>query len=100
MNNLPRLSAGDSAQPEIRSGDIWKDKHGNKITIRSVIPTRIYFDREGYPHICSCPARNFIHEFERVSAAKMPISGWRKENDLLTRIEKLRRTITRKGYAK
>ena len=86
IKKITGAAPGGKTHPEIRPGDIWKDKHGKKITVRSVIPGRVYYDREGYPHICSFPRALFIQSFVRVSASKASLTGWQKENDLLMRI--------------
>lgn len=55
---------------EIRTGDIWRDRYGKKITIRSVIPARVFYDREGYEHICSMPRFQFIETFTPDASVK------------------------------
>lgn len=63
LKNLFRLPAGGPAQPEIRPGDIWRDAQGRKVIIRSVIPSRVYYDCEGVENICSFPRYYFTDEF-------------------------------------
>lgn len=67
--NTGKLSRS-SFQSEIRPGDIWRDSYGKKVTVRSVIPMRIYYDREGYDHICFTSRFKFIEEFTPENSVK------------------------------
>lgn len=97
---MAKKTTANVNQPAIRPGDIWKDKHGNKITVRSVVSKSIHYDREGYGSVCACSPQKFIHDFVKVTESKESLSGWLKENDLLTRIDKFRKVIAGKRKAK
>ncbi|EKQ3840642.1 DUF4222 domain-containing protein, partial [Escherichia coli] len=42
------FTASGLSRPEIRPGDIFKDKYGGTITIKDVEERRITYRREGY----------------------------------------------------
>ncbi|WP_332832915.1 DUF4222 domain-containing protein [Escherichia coli] len=46
------FTASGLARPEIRPGDIFKDKYGGRITIKTVDDFRVTYIREGYEHPC------------------------------------------------
>ena len=49
--------------PEIRPGDIWKDRHGSRIIILSVSQQRIEYRRVGYDGTCSSSPVRFERDF-------------------------------------
>lgn len=51
------------ARPEIRPGDIWKDRHGSRIIILSVSLLRIEYRRVGYDGTCACSPGRFGRDF-------------------------------------
>lgn len=88
---LNSLTAGGLAQPEIRPGDIYKDRYGEQFTVKNVSHNRIFFIREGYSSECVFPAARFESEFTFVK--KQKIYEWCSENNPLEKTKKLRELI-------
>lgn len=57
------FSAGGRSQPEIRPGDIWKDRHGSRIIILTVSQLSVEYRRVGYDATCSSSPSRFIRDF-------------------------------------
>ncbi|MGK7244822.1 DUF4222 domain-containing protein [Buttiauxella agrestis] len=79
------------AQPEIRPGDIYKDRYGEQVTVKNVSHNRIFFIREGYSSECVFPAARFESEFTFLK--KQKIYEWHSENNPLEKTKKLRELI-------
>lgn len=63
------FTASGPARPEIRPGDIFRDKYGSTITIKTVDDFRVTYIREGYAHPCVSSHMRFESEFTLVSRA-------------------------------
>ncbi|EOK2603127.1 DUF4222 domain-containing protein [Escherichia coli] len=61
------FTASGLSRPEIRPGDIFKDKYGGRITIKTVDDFRVTYIREGYAHPCVSSHMRFEREFILVS---------------------------------
>lgn len=44
------FTASGLSRPEIRPGDIFRDKYGSQITVKTVSAYRVTYIREGYAH--------------------------------------------------
>ncbi|EEP9808249.1 DUF4222 domain-containing protein [Salmonella enterica] len=51
------------AHPEIRIGDIWKDRHGSRVIILSASVRCIEYRRVGYDATCSSSLGRFKRDF-------------------------------------
>lgn len=60
------FNASGKTRPEIRPGDIWKDRHGSRIIILSVSQLRIEYRRIGYDGTCGSSPGRFDRDFEYV----------------------------------
>lgn len=78
-------------QPEIRRGDIYKDRYGEQVTVKNICHNRIFFIRNGYSGECVFPAARFENEFTPVK--RQTFSEWRKENNTAEKIQNLRAMI-------
>lgn len=97
------FTASGLARPEIRPGDIFKDKYGGRITIKTVDDFRVTYIREGYEHPCVSSHMRFESEFTLVSKAPpanlsdidriMRVTG-------MERIKAVREIIRERGKAK
>lgn len=76
---------------QILPGDIFKDKRGEHVTVKSVSHNRIYFVREGYSGECVFPAARFESEF--IPVKRQTFSEWCKENNIAGKIQNLRAMI-------
>ncbi|WMY72735.1 DUF4222 domain-containing protein [Buttiauxella selenatireducens] len=77
---------------QILPGDIFKDKRGEHVTVKSVSHNRICFVRTGYSGECVFPAARFESEFSPVK--RQTFSEWHKANNAAEKIQKLRELIT------
>ncbi|HAO9533093.1 DUF4222 domain-containing protein [Escherichia coli] len=64
------FTASGLSRPEIRPGDIFKDKYGGTITIKDVEERRITYRREGYDYDCVMPVYQFRRDFKLVGHRK------------------------------
>ncbi|HCQ4465270.1 TPA: DUF4222 domain-containing protein [Escherichia coli] len=97
------FTASGPARPEIRPGDIFQDKYGSTITIKTVDDFRVTYIREGYAHPCVSSHMRFEREFTLVSKAPpaelsdidriMRVTG-------MERIKAVREIIRERGKAK
>ncbi|HAN7853458.1 TPA: DUF4222 domain-containing protein [Escherichia coli] len=97
------FTASGPARPEIRPDDIFKDKYGGRITIKTVDDFRVTYIREGYAHPCVSSHMRFESEFTLVSKAPpanlsdidriMRVTG-------MERIKAVREIIRERGKAK
>jgi len=76
---------------QILPGDIFKDRRGEHVTVKSVSHNRIYFVRKGYSGECVFPAARFESEFSPVK--RQTFSEWRKANNTAEKIQHLRAMI-------
>lgn len=81
------------AQPEIRPGDIWRDKSGRQVSVTGYAFNRVTYVRVGYERPCIFPADRFHREFSRVSV--QTFSEWKAAAEPLEKARKLRELITR-----
>ncbi|ECE8817352.1 DUF4222 domain-containing protein [Salmonella enterica subsp. enterica serovar Reading] len=63
------FAASGHARPEIRHGDIFKDKYGGRITIKTVDDFRVTYIREGYAHPCVSSHMRLESELTLISKA-------------------------------
>ena len=61
---LTGLIASGQTQPEIRTGDIWQDSNGLKLTVIQTMFNRVVFIRTGYKSPCTYPIARFEREFK------------------------------------
>ncbi|MDS1617160.1 DUF4222 domain-containing protein [Escherichia coli] len=61
------FTASGLSRPEIRPGDIFRDKHGSRVTIKTADDCRVIYIREGYAHPCVSSHMRFEKEFTRVT---------------------------------
>lgn len=92
------LNAGGLAHPEILPGDIFRDSRGELITIKSVTPVRISYQRKGYPDECACTPERLFREFTPVK--RQTLSEWCKATDVSGKIQNLRAIIAAKRAGK
>ncbi len=62
---LSGLTASGYAQPKIIPGAIYRDKNGNRVTVKSIMFDRVYFIRDGYSFHSSLNVEIFICRFRR-----------------------------------
>ena len=92
------LTAAGQTQPEIRHGDIFKDLRGNLITIKTVTPVRVSFQRNGYFAECVCSPQRVLSEFTPVK--RQSFSEWCKSSNTAEKIKNLRAMIAAKRAEK
>lgn len=63
------LTASGTARPEIRNGDIYRDKYGGTVTIKCVAERRVTYRRDGYGYDCVMPVYQFRRDFSLVQTA-------------------------------
>ncbi|EFP6677765.1 DUF4222 domain-containing protein [Escherichia coli] len=63
------FTASGPARPEIRPGDIFKDKYGGTVTIKSVAGRCVTYRRDGYGYDCVMPVYQFRRDFSLVQTA-------------------------------
>ncbi|HAK5374833.1 TPA: DUF4222 domain-containing protein [Salmonella enterica] len=63
------FAASGHAQPEIRPNDIFKDKYGGLVTVKSVGDYQITYNREGYSFVCVASRQRFERSFTLVRKA-------------------------------
>lgn len=66
MKKKTGLNAGGRSRPEIRPGDLWKDRNGARIIILSASTLRIEYRRIDYDRICICSPYRFQQDFEYI----------------------------------
>ncbi|EPS2559786.1 DUF4222 domain-containing protein [Escherichia coli] len=64
------VNASGSARPEIRPGDIYRDKYGGTVMIKGVAERRITYRRDGYEYDCVMPVYQFRRDFKLVGHRK------------------------------
>ncbi|EIQ3277940.1 DUF4222 domain-containing protein [Escherichia coli] len=62
---LSGLTASGYAHPQIIPGAIYRDKNGNRVTVKSIMFDRVYFIRDGYSFLSSLNVEIFISRFRR-----------------------------------
>ncbi|HDH7155561.1 TPA: DUF4222 domain-containing protein [Escherichia coli] len=62
---LSVLTASGYAHPKIIPGAIYRDKNGNRVTVKSIMFDRVYFIRDGYSFHSSLNVEIFICRFRR-----------------------------------
>lgn len=62
---LSGLTASGYAHPQIIPGAIYRDKNGNRVTVKSIMFDRVYFIRDGYSFHSSLNVEIFICRFRR-----------------------------------
>ncbi|WP_348915506.1 DUF4222 domain-containing protein [Escherichia coli] len=63
------FTASGPARPEIRHGDIFKDKYGGTVTIKSVAGRCVTYRRDGYGYDCVMSVYQFRRNFSLVQNA-------------------------------
>lgn len=89
--NKTGLAASGKTQPEIRPGDVWKDRGGSKIKITDFAHNRVMYHREGYENPCICSPDRLRREFVKVKNENIP--AWCREKNLEEKTKKLRELI-------
>ncbi|MGZ0108443.1 DUF4222 domain-containing protein [Escherichia coli] len=64
------FTASGLSRPEIRPGDIFKDKYGGTVTIKSVAGRCVTYRRDGYEYDCVMPVYQFRRDFTLVGHRK------------------------------
>ncbi|EBJ8357637.1 DUF4222 domain-containing protein [Salmonella enterica] len=85
------LTASGLSRPEIRPGDIYQDRHGKRVMIKTVSATRIVFFRPGYPDECFCSPSRLARDFTPIK--KQTFQEWAQANSPLEKTQKLREMI-------
>ncbi|EBV5083847.1 DUF4222 domain-containing protein [Salmonella enterica subsp. enterica serovar Minnesota] len=85
------LTASGRTRPEIRPGDIYQDRHGRRVIIKTVSATRIVYTRPGYPDECFCSPYRLAMDFTPVR--KQTFQEWAARNSPLEKTQKLREMI-------
>ncbi|HAF4899237.1 TPA: DUF4222 domain-containing protein [Salmonella enterica] len=85
------LTASGLSRPEIRPGDIYRDRHGKRVMIKTVSATRIVFVRPGYPDECFCSPSRLVRDFTPIK--KQTFQEWAQANSPLEKTQKLRAMI-------
>ncbi|EMB9355824.1 DUF4222 domain-containing protein [Salmonella enterica subsp. enterica serovar Newport] len=85
------LTASGLSRPEIRPGDIYQDRHGKRVMIKTVSATRIVFFRPGYPDECFCSPSRLVRDFTPIK--KQTFQEWAQANSPLEKTQKLRALI-------
>ncbi|EDB3973949.1 DUF4222 domain-containing protein [Salmonella enterica subsp. enterica serovar Poona] len=85
------LTASGLSRPEIRPGDIYQDRHGKRVMIKTVSATRIVFVRPGYPDECFCSPSRLARDFTPIK--KQTFQEWARANSPLEKTQKLRAMI-------
>ncbi|ECZ8441949.1 DUF4222 domain-containing protein [Salmonella enterica] len=85
------LTASGLSRPEIRPGDIYRDKSGRRVMIKTVSATRIVFVRPGYPDECFCSPSRLVRDFTPIK--KQTFQEWAQANSPLEKTQKLRALI-------
>ena len=62
---LSGLTASGYAHHKIIPGAIYRDKNGNRVTVKSIMFDRVYFIRDGYSFHSSLNVEIFICRFRR-----------------------------------
>lgn len=63
------FAASGHAQPEIRPNDIFKDKYGSQVTVKTVDDYLITYNRDGYSFVCVASRQRFERNFTLVRKA-------------------------------
>lgn len=92
------LTSGGITHPEILPGDIFRDKRGEFVTVKSVTANRVCFIRGGYSGECAFPATRFLREF--VPVKRQSITEWCRSNNTAEKIENIRAMIAAKRAGK
>lgn len=85
------LIASGLSRPEIRPGDIYQDRHGKRVMIKTVSATRVVFFRPGYPDECFCSPSRLVRDFTPIK--KQTFQEWAQANSPLEKTQKLRAMI-------
>ncbi|EOZ4486167.1 DUF4222 domain-containing protein [Salmonella enterica subsp. diarizonae] len=85
------LTASGLSRPVIRPGDIFRDKSGRRVMIKTVSATRIVFVRPGYPDECFCSPSRLVRDFTPIK--KQTFQEWAQANNPLEKTQKLRAMI-------
>ncbi|EAQ7979820.1 DUF4222 domain-containing protein [Salmonella enterica] len=85
------LTASGLSRPEINPGDIYRDKSGRRVMIKTVSATRIVFVRPGYPDECFCSPSRLARDFTPIK--KQTFQEWAQANSPLEKTQKLRAMI-------
>ncbi|HCL5065271.1 TPA: DUF4222 domain-containing protein [Salmonella enterica] len=85
------LTASGLSRPEIRPGDIYQDRHGKRVMIKTVSATRVVFFRPGYPDECFCSPSRLVRDFTPIK--KQTFQEWAQANSPLEKTQKLRAMI-------
>lgn len=88
------LTASGLSRPEIRPGDIYQDRHGKRVMIKTVSATRIVFVRPGYPDECFCSPSRLARDFTPIKKQTFQtFQEWAQANNPLEKTQKLRAMI-------
>lgn len=70
------FTASGLPRPEIRPGDIYRDKYGSTVMIKGVAGRCVTYRREGYEYDCVMPVYQFRRDFSLIQATprKQPTS--------------------------
>ncbi|ECK6637737.1 DUF4222 domain-containing protein [Salmonella enterica] len=85
------LTGSCLSRPEIHPGDIFRDKSGRRVMIKTVSATRIVFVRPGYSDECFCSPSRLVRDFTPIK--KQTFQEWAQANNPLEKTQKLRAMI-------
>lgn len=89
--NKTGFIASGYAHPEINPGDIYRDGYGYTVTVRTVTPERVTYNRDGYAFDCISSRMRFEKEFSLIK--KQVFQAQDMRNSALEKIQKLREQI-------
>lgn len=89
------FTASGYAHPEINPGDIYRDGYGYTVTVRTVTPERVTYNRDGYAFDCVSSRMRFEKEF--IPVKKQVFQAQDMRNSTLEKIQKLREQIHGSG---
>ncbi|TQN83114.1 UNVERIFIED_ORG: uncharacterized protein DUF4222 [Citrobacter freundii] len=97
------FTASGCPRSEIRTGDIFKDKYGSQVTVKTADDYRITYNREGYSFVCVASRQRFERNFTLVR--KAPPAEFSDINRIMSvtgaeRIRKVREIIRERGKSK
>ncbi|EKH5561137.1 DUF4222 domain-containing protein [Salmonella enterica] len=81
------LTASSSVRAEIHPGDIYRDGHGDIVTVRTATPERVTYTRNGYSFDCVSSRMRFEKEFTPVK--KQTFQEWASHDNPWEKIKAL-----------
>ena len=67
VNKINQARPEGKTRSDIKTGDVWKDRHGSKVIVLSVSLLSVEYRRSGYDDICISSPGRFKRDFEYVT---------------------------------